>query len=68
MRAFAAARMRAAQEAGVLGPVPVDEIAELGVRLCISFVLIQESVLPVEDEESARRFAQRLLMPLITPA
>ena len=65
MRAFAAARMRAAQEAGVLGAVAVDETAELGVRLCISFVLIQESVLPIEDEEAARDIARRLLMPLL---
>lgn len=67
MRAFAAARMRAAQEAGVLGPVPVEEIAELGVRLCISFVLIQESTLPIEDEDAARETARRLLMPLLAP-
>jgi AcrR family transcriptional regulator len=65
MRAFVGVRMRAAQEAGVLGAVPIDEIAELGVRLCISFVLIQESALPIEDEEAARDFARRLLVPLI---
>ena len=66
MRAFVAVRMRAAQEAGVLGPAPIDEIAVLGVRLCISFVLIQESALPIEDEEAAREFARRLLVPLVT--
>jgi len=65
MRAFAAARMRAAQAAGVLGPVPVDEIAELGVRLCISFVLIQETTLPIEDEAAARGIARRLFLPLL---
>ena len=65
MRSFAAARMRAAQAAGVLGPVPVDEVAELGVRLCISFVLIQETALPIEDEDAARGIARRLLLPLL---
>ena len=65
-REFLAARLRAAQEAGVLGPLAVDESAELIVRLCVSFVLIQDSVLPLEDEDAARELARRLIAPLLS--
>ena len=65
-RGFLAARLRAAQEAGVLGPVSVDEAAELLVRLALSFVLIQETVLPLDDEERVRDVARRLIAPVLT--
>jgi AcrR family transcriptional regulator len=64
-RGFVAARLRAAQEAAVLGPVDVDEAAELLVRLAFSFVLIQESALPLDDEEALRRTARRLVAPIL---
>jgi AcrR family transcriptional regulator len=64
-RAFAAARLRAAQEAGVLGPVAVEEAAELLVRLAASFVLIPETILPVEDEERLREVARSLIAPIL---
>jgi TetR/AcrR family transcriptional regulator, repressor for uid operon len=64
-RAFAAARLRAAQDAGVLGPIPVDEVAELLVRLAASFVLIPETILPVEDEDQVRALARELIAPLL---
>jgi AcrR family transcriptional regulator len=66
MRAFAAARLHAAQAAGVLGPVEVEQAAELLVRLALSFVLIQDSVLPLGDDEGAREVARRLVVPLLT--
>jgi AcrR family transcriptional regulator len=65
MCSFLAARLRASQQAGVLGPLEVDLAAELMVRLCLSFVLIRDSVLPVDDDESAREAARRLLAPLL---
>jgi AcrR family transcriptional regulator len=64
-RAFAAARLRAAQDAGVLGPIPVDEVAELLVRLAASFVLIPETILPVEDEQQVRALARELIAPVL---
>jgi hypothetical protein len=67
-RAFVAARLRASQAAGVLGAVDVDEAAELLVRLAFSFVLIQESVLPLEDEAHARDVARRLIAPVLGAA
>jgi AcrR family transcriptional regulator len=67
-RAFVAARLRASQEVGVLGAVDVDEAAELLVRLAFSFVLIQESVLPLDDEARTRALAQRLIAPVLDAA
>jgi AcrR family transcriptional regulator len=64
-RTFLAARLRASQEAGVLGPVDVDAAAELLVRLAFSFVLIQESVLPLDDESRVRDVARRMIAPVL---
>lgn len=64
-RAFLAARLRESQQAGVLGQIAVDEAAELLVRLAFSFVLIQESVLPLEDEDRVRELARRLIAPVL---
>jgi AcrR family transcriptional regulator len=65
-RAFTASRLTAAIEAGVLVPVEVEETAELLVRLGVSFVLIQDTVFPVEDDARARAAARRLMAPLLT--
>jgi AcrR family transcriptional regulator len=64
-RDYLAERLRESQRAGVLGPVEVEEAAELLVRLAVSFVLIPESVLPLEDEERVRALAQRMLVPIL---
>ena len=64
-RAFLAARLQESQQAGVLGAVDVDAAAELLVRLAFSFVLIQESVLPLDDEERVRDVARRLIAPVV---
>jgi TetR/AcrR family transcriptional repressor of uid operon len=64
-RAFAAERMRAAQSAGtVRADVDAEQVGELGVRLMLSFALIEETVLPLDDEEQAREAARRLLAPM----
>jgi AcrR family transcriptional regulator len=62
--AFAAGRLRAAQHEGVLGEIPVDEAAELLVRLCASFVFIPETVLPTDDD-GLRALARRLIAPVL---
>jgi AcrR family transcriptional regulator len=64
-RAFAAERLRASQRAGVLGPVPVEESAELLVRLAFSFVLIDDTTLPVDDEPRCRALARSLVAPIL---
>ncbi len=62
-----AERLREAQQAGVLGEIDVDGTAELMVRLAISFVLIPESILPLDDEKQVRAVAWQLLTPILEP-
>jgi len=64
-RAFVATRLRESQRAGVLGPVDADAAAEVLVRLAFSFVLIQESVLPLDDDERLREVARELVAPVL---
>lgn len=64
-RGFVAARLTAAQDAGVLKPVAVDEAAEILVRLAFSFVLVQDSALPLDDDAALRRTARRLVAPIL---
>jgi AcrR family transcriptional regulator len=64
-RAFVAARLRASQEAGVIGAMDVEAAAELLVRLALSFVLIGDSVLPLDDEDRAAELARRLIAPML---
>jgi len=65
-REYLSQRLRRSQRAGVLGALEVDEAAELLVRLAISFVLIPESVLPLDDEGRVKRLARELLAPILT--
>jgi AcrR family transcriptional regulator len=64
-RGYLGERLRESQRAGVLGPIEVDEAAELLVRLAVSFVLIPESVLPLADEDRVRELARQLLAPIL---
>jgi AcrR family transcriptional regulator len=64
-RTYLAERLRAAQRAGVLGEIDVEEAAELLVRLAVSFVLVPESTLPLDDEERVRALAERMLAPIL---
>jgi AcrR family transcriptional regulator len=65
MREFVATRLRAAQDAGAPGRIEVEQAAELLVRLCVSFVLIEDSVLPLDDENRSRELARRRLAPIL---
>lgn len=63
---FLAARLRSAQRGGVLASdVDVEAVAELLVRVMMSFVLMPSSVLPLDDEERLRDIARRHLVPLV---
>ena len=66
-RAYLTGRLEAAQDAGVLGPGPVAPMAELLVRVVLSFVLIDDTVLDVEDDAQARELARRYLAPVLAP-
>jgi AcrR family transcriptional regulator len=64
-RAFVAARLRASQKAGVVGSLEVEAASELLVRLALSFVLVQDSNLPLGDEARAAELARRLIAPIV---
>jgi AcrR family transcriptional regulator len=64
-RSYLAGRLRESQRVGALGDIDVEEAAELLVRLAFSFVLIPESVLPLDDEERVRALAERMLAPIL---
>jgi AcrR family transcriptional regulator len=67
LRGSLAERLRQAQRAEVLGQIEIEETAELMVRLAVSFVLIPESALPLDDEEQVRGVAWQLLTPILEP-
>lgn len=64
-REFVAARLRAARRAGVVDAVDERAAAELLVRLAFSFVLVQDSALPLDDEAALRDAARRLIAPML---
>jgi AcrR family transcriptional regulator len=61
-------RLRASQRAGMLGELEVDEAAELLVRIAVSFVLLPDSVLPLDDDEQVRELARRTIAPMLAPS
>jgi AcrR family transcriptional regulator len=62
-RAFAAARIASAPDGPRAGP-QADAAAEILIRLMFSFVLIQDTSLPLDNESRARDLAVRLLAPI----
>ena len=66
-RAFVAARIVAAPD-GPAAEVEAEAAAEVLIRLVFSFVLIRETSLPLDDEDSARAVAHRLLAPVVSTA
>jgi AcrR family transcriptional regulator len=60
--------LRAQQAGQVRRLIDVEPVAELIVRLTLSFVLTPESCIPLDSEAEARRFARRYLLPVIQPA
>ena len=64
--AYLVDRLRRSQRAGVLArDVDVDAVAELLVRVTLSFVLLPGSSLPLDDEPRLRAIARRHLVPLV---
>ncbi|MEU4311777.1 helix-turn-helix domain-containing protein [Nocardia sp. NPDC024068] len=55
------------QERGELGSFDPEVVAELFVRLTISFIANPAGVLPLGDADAAREFARRYLAPLLYP-
>lgn len=64
-RDFLAGRIRLAQQAGAVRDVDADQAAEVLSRITLSFALLPETVLPLDDPERARHVARELLAPVL---
>ncbi|HEV7651635.1 MAG TPA: TetR family transcriptional regulator [Actinophytocola sp.] len=58
--------VRQAPDATVAGRTPMG-VAEVFVRLAISFTLLPESAVPLETDDEVRAFARAYLAPLMSP-
>jgi TetR/AcrR family transcriptional regulator, repressor for uid operon len=67
VREFLIERVRQAQDAGELAPADPAVLAELALRVGASFVLMPDSVLPLEDEAATRATVRALLAPVLAP-
>lgn len=65
-RRFVAAHLRAARDAKLVPELDADEVADVLVRLAISYVLVPSAVVDLSDEARARAFARGVLAPLVT--
>ncbi|MGI8921352.1 MAG: TetR/AcrR family transcriptional regulator [Solirubrobacteraceae bacterium] len=66
--AFLAERIRDAQDLGDIPAFDAQQVAELVVRLTLSFILTPDSSIALEDELAMRAFARRYVAPLVTRA
>jgi len=57
--------IREGQAAGELVAGDPEVLAELGLRLGASFVLMPDSVLPLDDERATRRKIQEVIAPML---
>lgn len=64
-RAFTAERLERAMREGRIGDLDPVHAAEILVRLALSFMLIRESALPLEDDERAAELARSLIAPVL---
>jgi AcrR family transcriptional regulator len=65
-RAYVAGRLAAAQSAGARSDLDLEQVAEAFLRVTVSFALIPETALPVDDEAAARGAARRLFAPIVS--
>ena len=63
-RAYVAGRLAGAS--GVRSDADLLEVAEAYLRITVSFALVPETVLPLEDEEAAREVARKLIAPIVS--
>ena len=67
VREFLIEQIRAGQRAGELIGGDPALIAEVALRLGASFVLMPESVIPLEDPQATRTALRELIAPLVRP-
>ncbi|QXC59591.1 TetR/AcrR family transcriptional regulator [Aquihabitans sp. G128] len=64
-REYLAGHLLTAQEQGRLGAADVRAVAEVLVRLTLSFLLTPESVIPLATDDDARAFAHAFVLPAL---
>lgn len=65
-RSFLVSNLHLLQAQGLLRQIPIEDTAELLIRLLQSLVLTPGSRVSAQDEESLRRYARDFLLPLLT--
>ena len=65
-RAYVAGRLAADRTGGIRDDAELDEIAEAFVRITVSFALMPQTALELEDDDGARDVARRLIAPIVT--
>lgn len=66
IRDYLAASFGRAPDATAVDADEGAQVAEIFVRLTVSFLLTPQSIVPVDDEAQAREFARRFLAPMVT--
>jgi AcrR family transcriptional regulator len=64
-RAYVAGRLAQAQAAGARSDLDLLQVAEAYLRITLSFALVPDTVLPLDDDEDAREVARRLIAPIV---
>ena len=64
-RTWVAGKIREGRAELGLPEVDVDPVAEVFARLSLSMLLTQKTSLPVENEDEAREFARRHILPMV---
>jgi AcrR family transcriptional regulator len=64
-RAYVAGRLALARQAGARSDLDLSQVAEAFLRITVSFALIEDTVLPLDDEDAAREAARRLIAPIV---
>jgi len=65
VRDFLTVQIRAAQASGELLATDPTALAEIGLRLGVSFVLMPDSVIALEDDQATRELVTALVAPLL---
>ncbi|MBB5918201.1 AcrR family transcriptional regulator [Nocardia transvalensis] len=64
-RAYLADKLRGLQETGATPDFDADLVAEIMARLAQSLALTPDGLIPLGDQQAAREFARRTLMPMV---
>ncbi|QLY33424.1 TetR/AcrR family transcriptional regulator [Nocardia huaxiensis] len=64
-RSYLADKLRVLQQDGTVPALDVELVAEIFARLGHSLVLTPDGLIPLHDEQAAREFARRTMLPMV---